>query len=153
VCPSLKVTRCTCVQKGAFTGGFICRILQSILERVHCEQCVCPHCQTCRFVKDKKEIHGVVRCWFVFDCLQTRVLDPDWSAVVLNAQANRGASNATVQWRKLGVLTCQHAKLCKGRSTGVQSSLEFTSRECEARECMPHALLCLASCSLDHVLP
>jgi hypothetical protein len=54
-----------------------------------CSDCTCPHCGKCRFVRDKMGVHGAVRCWFFFDCLQTKVLDPDWSRVVLNTQARR----------------------------------------------------------------
>jgi hypothetical protein len=52
-------------------------------------ECICPHCKTGRFVKDKNGIHGVERCWFFFDCLQTKALDPQWASVVLRTQASR----------------------------------------------------------------
>jgi hypothetical protein len=39
-----------------------------------CEQCLCPHFHTCRFVKDKKGIHGAVRCWFFLTACRPRYL-------------------------------------------------------------------------------
>jgi hypothetical protein len=61
-----------------------------------CCDCTCPHCGKCRFVKDKLGVHGAARCWFFFDCLQTKVLDPDWSSVVLNTQAKRDDPNVLI---------------------------------------------------------
>lgn len=54
-----------------------------------CPECMCPHCGTCRFVKDKKGIHGAERVWFFWDCIHTKALDPEWSSIVLNTQALR----------------------------------------------------------------
>jgi hypothetical protein len=61
-----------------------------------CPECKCPHCGTCRFVKDKKGIHGAERCWFFFDCMHTKALDPDWASIVLNTQAVREVQNASM---------------------------------------------------------
>jgi hypothetical protein len=62
--------------------------------KIGCSECVCPHCGACRFVKGKKGIHGAERCWFFFDCLHNKALDPEWASVVLNTQAARDDPNS-----------------------------------------------------------
>jgi hypothetical protein len=97
--PELEIYEVHFCSKGCIHWWFhmpgIAEHYQKCSLRGGCAKCLCPHCHTCRFVKDKKGIHGAMRCWFFFDCLQTKALDPEWSTAVLNTQADRSATDVT----------------------------------------------------------
>jgi hypothetical protein len=57
--------------------------------RTNCPDCICPHCKSPRLIKDKKGIHGAMRCWFFFDCLHVKALDADWVTQILGTHAQR----------------------------------------------------------------
>jgi hypothetical protein len=54
-----------------------------------CMLCRCPHCDSSRFISDKKGVRGAQSCWLFFDALQTMFLNPELAEAMLSGRWNR----------------------------------------------------------------
>jgi hypothetical protein len=58
-----------------------------------CALCRCPHCDACRFVKDRRGIRGSARCWLFFDAFQNMVLNADLAEALLRGRKARNSAD------------------------------------------------------------